>query len=92
MQKNYYCTTNLTRIPMSFNTMSLVIDVYGIKTDAQFLQTLHDNVRKQRTMNKLVSDSATSETSKAGTCRKMLSFYWKMAAGQPRSLLSHGGW
>ena len=50
---------------MSFSTMSLVIDVYGIKTDAQFLQTLQNNVRKRRTMNKLVIDSATSETSKA---------------------------
>ena len=45
--------------------MSLVIDVYGITTDAQFLQTLQDNVRKRRTMSKLVRYSATSETSKA---------------------------
>ena len=50
---------------MSFSTMSLVIDVYGVKTDAQFLQTLQDNVRKRGAMSKLVSDSATSETSKA---------------------------
>src|SRR5210317_940000 len=65
MQKIYYCTTNLTRIPMSVSTMSPVIDVYGITTDAQFFQTLQNNVRKRRTMNKLVIDSATSETSKA---------------------------
>ena len=45
--------------------MSLVSDVYGVKTDAQFLQTLQDNVRKRGAMSKLVSDSATSETSKA---------------------------
>src|SRR5210317_1955748 len=46
-------------------TMSLVSDVYGVKTDAQFLQTLQDNVRKRGAMSKLVSDSAASEQSKA---------------------------
>ena len=46
-------------------TISLVSDVYGVKTDAQFLQTLQDNVRRRGAMSKLVSDSATSEKSKA---------------------------
>ena len=46
-------------------TTSLVSDVYGVKTDAQFLQTLQDNVRKRGAMNKLVSDRAQAEVSNA---------------------------
>ena len=46
-------------------TTSLVSDVYGVKTDKQFLQTLQDVVRKRGAPNKLVSDSARAETSKA---------------------------
>ncbi|CAJ1940700.1 unnamed protein product, partial [Cylindrotheca closterium] len=44
---------------------SLVSDVYGVNTDAQFLQTLQDNVRKRGAPNKLVSDRAQAEVSKA---------------------------
>ena len=44
-------------------TTSLVSDVYGVKTDTQFLQTLQDNVRKCGAMNKLVSDRAQAEVS-----------------------------
>ncbi|CAJ1938442.1 unnamed protein product [Cylindrotheca closterium] len=44
---------------------SLVSDVYGVNTDAQFLQTLQDNVRKRGAPSKLVSDRAQAEVSKA---------------------------
>ena len=46
-------------------TTSLVSDIYGVKTEAQFLQTLQDNVRKRGAMNKLVSDRAQAEISSA---------------------------
>lgn len=46
-------------------TTSLVSDIYGVKTEAQFLQTLQDNVRKRGAMNKLVSDRAQAEVSSA---------------------------
>ena len=44
---------------------SLVSDAYGVKTDAQFLQTLQDNVRKRGALSKLVSDRAQAQVSKA---------------------------
>src|SRR6056300_1198686 len=44
---------------------SLVSDVYGVKTDKQFLQTLQDVVRRRGAPNKLVSDSAKAEISQA---------------------------
>ncbi|CAJ1934830.1 unnamed protein product [Cylindrotheca closterium] len=44
---------------------SLVSDVYGVNTDAQFLQTLQDNVQKRGAPNKLVSNRAQAEVSKA---------------------------
>ena len=46
-------------------TRSLVSDVCGVSTDAQFLQTLQDNVRKRGAPSKLVSDRAQAEVSKA---------------------------
>ena len=46
-------------------TISLVGDVYGVKTDKQFLQTLQDNVRRRGAPNKLVSDRAQAEVSSA---------------------------
>ena len=42
----------------------MVTDVYPMKTDKQFVNTLEDNVRKQGGMNKLVSDSAEVEIGK----------------------------
>ena len=45
-------------------TKSLVADVYGIKTDAQFVNTLEDQIRERGAMTKLISDSAQSEISK----------------------------
>ena len=43
---------------------SLVCDVYGMKTDKQFVNTLQDNIRRRGAMNKLISDRAQVEISK----------------------------
>ena len=40
---------------------SLVTDVYGIKTEKQFVNTLEDNIRKRGAMDKLISDRAQVE-------------------------------
>ena len=40
-----------------------VIDVYGVKTDGEFVNTLEDNIRRRGAMDKLISDSARSESS-----------------------------
>jgi hypothetical protein len=37
---------------------SLETDVYGIKTDEEFVNTLEDNILKQGAMDKLISDCA----------------------------------
>jgi hypothetical protein len=34
----------------------LVADVYGLKTDKEFVNTLKDNIREQVAMDKLISD------------------------------------
>ena len=44
-------------------TKTLITDVYGMKTDKQFVNTLEDNIRKRGAMDKLISDSAQSEIS-----------------------------
>jgi hypothetical protein len=44
-------------------TSSLVTDVYGMKTESQFVHALEDNIRERGAMNKLLSDRAKSETS-----------------------------
>ena len=43
---------------------SLVTDVYGMKTEKQFVATLQDNIRKRGAMDKLISDRAQVEISK----------------------------
>jgi len=35
---------------------SLVTDVYGMKTDKEFINTLEDNIRRRGAMDKLISD------------------------------------
>jgi hypothetical protein len=40
---------------------SLVTDVYGMKTDKEFINTLEDYIRKRGAMNKLISDNALAE-------------------------------
>ena len=44
-------------------TKIIVSDVYGMKTDKTFVKTLEDNIKKRRTIHKLISDSAQSEIS-----------------------------
>ena len=43
---------------------SKVIDVYGMSTEAQFVNTLEDNIRKRGAMDKLLTDSARVEMSR----------------------------
>ena len=45
-------------------TTSLLTDVYGMKSDKQFVNTLEDNIRKRGAPNKLISDRAQLEISK----------------------------
>ena len=45
-------------------TETLVTDIYGIKTDKQFVNTLEDNIRDRGAPNKLISDRAQVEISK----------------------------
>jgi hypothetical protein len=42
---------------------SLVADVYGVKSDKEFVNTLEDNIWEQGAMDKLISDRACAETS-----------------------------
>ena len=42
---------------------SLVVDVYPLKTDKEFVNTLEDNIRERGAMNKLISDGSKAETS-----------------------------
>ena len=44
-------------------TDTMVTDVYGVKTDKQFVNTLEDNIRERGAPNKLVSDRAQVEIS-----------------------------
>jgi len=42
---------------------SLVIDIYGMSTEKEFVNTLEDVIRKRGAMDKLITDSARVETS-----------------------------
>jgi hypothetical protein len=42
---------------------SLVADVYGLKTDNEFVNTLEDNICERGAMDKLISDCAKVKTS-----------------------------
>jgi hypothetical protein len=42
---------------------SLVADVYGLKIDKAFVNTLEDNIRERGAMDKLISDCAKAEIS-----------------------------
>ena len=44
-------------------TSSLVSDIYGIKTESQFVQTLQDVIRDRGAPTKLISDCAQVEIS-----------------------------
>ena len=45
-------------------TETRVIDVHGVRSDAEFVGTLEDEIRRRGAMDLLISDSAKSETSK----------------------------
>ena len=45
-------------------TKSLVTDVYGMKSDKEFVNTLQDNIRKRGAMDKRISDRAQVEIGK----------------------------
>jgi hypothetical protein len=44
-------------------TDTLVTDIYGVKNDRQFVNTLEDNIRQRGAPNKLISDRAQVEVS-----------------------------
>ena len=46
-----------------YGTKSHVTDVFGVKMEKQFVNTLQDNIKDQGAMDKLITDSAQSETS-----------------------------
>ena len=48
---------------MFVGTKSLIIDVYGMKTQKQFVNTLQDVIHTRGTPTKLISDSAQTEIS-----------------------------
>ena len=45
-------------------TKTLLTDIYGMKSDKQFVNTLEDNIRQRGAMDKLLSDRAQVEISK----------------------------
>ena len=45
-------------------TQTMYNDVYGMKTDSQFVNTLEDNIRERGAMSKLISDCTQVELSK----------------------------
>ena len=47
----------------SLAVFHLSFDIFGMKTDAQFVNTLEDVIRKQGAMDKLITDSARGEPS-----------------------------
>ena len=46
------------------STEILVTDIYGIKYDKEFVNTLEDNIRKRGAIDKLISNRAMVEISK----------------------------
>ena len=52
---------------------TLVTDVYGMKSEKQFVNTLEDNIRKRGAMDKLISDRAQVEVGKR--CNDILRAY-----------------
>jgi hypothetical protein len=52
-----------TSAQLFVGTETLLTDVYGMKTDKQFVSTLEDNIRERGAMSKLISDRAQVEIS-----------------------------
>jgi hypothetical protein len=40
---------------------SLVTDIYGMKSDKEFINSLQDNIRQRGAMDKLISDRTLAE-------------------------------
>ena len=57
-----------TSVQFFIGTKILVTDVYGMKTDKNVVNTLENNIRKRGSMDKLMLDSAQSETSNRVNC------------------------
>jgi hypothetical protein len=53
----------ITHAQIFIGRKSLVVDIYGMKTSKQFVNTLLDNIRQRGAMDKLISDSAAVEIS-----------------------------
>ena len=63
-----YCDTPVvddgsTCAQLFVETKTFLTDVYGMKSDKQFVNSLEDNIRQRGAMDKLISDSAQSEIS-----------------------------
>lgn len=43
-------------------TKSLVVDIYGMTSSCEFVNTLEDNIRSRGAMDKLVPDSVAEES------------------------------
>jgi hypothetical protein len=57
-------TNGITNAQVFVGRDSLIIDVFGVKSSAQFVNTLLDVIRHRGAMDKLISDNAASEASK----------------------------
>jgi hypothetical protein len=57
-------TNGITNAQVFVGHDSRIIDVYGVKFSAQFVNTLLDVIRRRGAMDKLISDNAASEASK----------------------------
>ena len=57
-------TNGQTMGQLFIGRISLVIDVLGMSTEAEFVNTLEDNIRKRGAMDKLITDSSRIEISK----------------------------
>ena len=63
---------------------TLVTDVYGMKTEKQFVNTLEDNIRERGAMRRLLTDSAKVETSRRALdlLRALLTGAWQSEPDQ----------
>jgi hypothetical protein len=57
---------------------SLVADVYGLKTDKEFFNTLENNNRERGAIDKLISDCAKAEMSE-----RVLQILWALVISVP---------
>jgi hypothetical protein len=55
--------SGVTAAQLFVGRKSLVVNVYGLKTDKEIVNTLEDNVRERGAMDKLISNCATAKSS-----------------------------